>query len=123
MTLIPEDPPHMLEVAIGLYACDPGFVVTGSGCVVEPRVMRGPTIEISPQPSAGGALEGLLMRQRGARCQEACRCVERGFAGHSREAIIEGESPEHSQSPSAARTGWCSRSSFAFPGKGVSGFH
>jgi hypothetical protein len=53
-----ELPPHMHEAALGLYACDPGFVMTKAGCVADATVVHGPTIEISALPSAGEGAPG-----------------------------------------------------------------
>jgi hypothetical protein len=47
MTRLRELPPHMREVALGLYARDPGFVMTKAGCVPDAETAHGPTIEIS----------------------------------------------------------------------------
>ena len=62
MTQLRELPPHMREVTLGLYACDPGFVMTTAGCAPDAEVVHGPTIEISSLPSAGDGAPGTVRR-------------------------------------------------------------
>ncbi len=48
-----ELPPHVVEVAYGLYSCERGYVIRQGCCISLADIPPGPVVEISSLPSAG----------------------------------------------------------------------
>ena len=54
-------PPHVIEVAEGLFTCERGYLIRQGRCISFAHMPLGPTMEISSLPSAGdGAAGGRL---------------------------------------------------------------
>jgi len=48
-----ELPPHVVEVATGLYSCEQGYLIRQGRCIAFANLPTGPIVEISNLPSAG----------------------------------------------------------------------
>jgi len=53
-----ELPPHVVEVAQGLYSCERGYLIRQGRCIPYPDIPPGPAMEISSLPSAGDGADG-----------------------------------------------------------------
>jgi hypothetical protein len=53
-----ELPPHMVEVAQGLFSCERGYFIKQGGCISYADIPPGPVVEISSLPSAGEGAGG-----------------------------------------------------------------
>jgi hypothetical protein len=60
-------PPHVVEVAGGLFSCERGYLIRQGRCISFADIPPGPTMEISSVPSAGdGAAGGRLCPSGGS---------------------------------------------------------
>ncbi len=53
-----ELPPHVVEVAQGLYSCERGYLIKQGRCIAFEELSHGPVVEISNLPSAGDGAPG-----------------------------------------------------------------
>ena len=53
-----ELPPHVVEVAQGLYSCERGYLIRQGRCIPFEELEHGPVVEISSLPSAGEGAGG-----------------------------------------------------------------
>lgn len=53
-----ELPPHVVEVAQGLYSCERGYLIKQGRCIPYADIPPGPAMEISSLPSAGDGADG-----------------------------------------------------------------
>ena len=53
-----ELPPHVVEVAYGLYSCERGYFIRQGQCIPFEEIPHGPVVEISSLPSAGDGAPG-----------------------------------------------------------------
>jgi hypothetical protein len=54
-----ELPPHVVEVAYGLYSCERGYLIRQGRCIPFEELEHGPVVEISSLPSAGDGAPGM----------------------------------------------------------------
>jgi hypothetical protein len=53
-----ELPPHVIEVAQGLYSCERGYLIKQGRCIPYEELSHRPVVEISSLPSAGEGASG-----------------------------------------------------------------
>ncbi len=53
-----ELPPHVIEVAQGLYSCERGYLIREGRCIPFEELDHGPVVEVSSLPSAGDGAPG-----------------------------------------------------------------
>jgi hypothetical protein len=53
-----ELPPHVVEVAQGLYSCERGYLIKQGRCIPFEELPPGPAMEVSSLPSAGDGAPG-----------------------------------------------------------------
>ena len=59
-----ELPPHVIEVAQGLYSCERGYLIREGRCIPFEELDHGPVVEVSSLPSAGDGAPGTVSERR-----------------------------------------------------------
>jgi hypothetical protein len=98
-------PPHVVEVAYGLYSCERGYFLKEGRCIADADLPRGPIVEMSSVPSAGDGAPGGCPS---GGCRSYFYARTYGFGGYSAGS----GSRDWRHSPYSAHGAWHRRGSF-----------